>query len=208
METPIFDIKPRQNMSKNYYNRNKRQNANLKELRYIWNGDVNKPIVCSLTKQMGLLEVNGFNSEESDTVMNFDVDHIVTTPNGMGAGISRDKNNHSPSTLLREKWLKYEQHIVVEMMTCWPLLMVVHKHKTMSSLKEPHSLSTFRKEYWTWCLQSEDNFESVCEKYELWRGGANPDTFNYKWFIEHMMDPYKPSITAAYYNLYWNISKR
>jgi len=175
------------------------KNANLPFLQMMYNGDPLEPLRCLITGRLGWLDVPEFGTGVNKKRFILDFNHVrQRVTQSRQAGTSVDKGSFGdPSGWWRTRYLDPEHRgpnyrywhrqrdrelDVFEFITIMPITSEMHSFVTQDSAKNNLTLQDFNKQSWAWCLQNEDNFNTIKEYFNI----EHFAHVTYEWLIDHM----------------------
>jgi len=171
-----------------------KKNSNLPILQLWYNGDPMEPLKCLITGKCAFSIFPNIATGENKMRFDCDFNHIRQYQDGYCAsGISKDKGDFNPSDLFRSHFLHkpvYMMHLL-EFMTMMPVSREIHSYINQDSAKSHITLKNYKKEWWPWGLQSKENFDMFCNKYNI--------DIDYDAFIDHLSDIEHPNIKYNYW---------
>lgn len=171
-----------------------KKNSNLPILQLWYNGNSQEPLKCLISGKCAFSIFPDLITGEYKQRFDCDFNHIRQYQDGACySGVSKDKGVYGPSDIFRTYLLSESVYILylVEFMTIIPVSREMHSYISQDSAKGHITLKNYKKEWWPWGLQSKDNFDNFCSKYDI-----HMDYFD---FIDHLSNIEEPPIKENYW---------
>ncbi len=164
------------------------KNHNLSILNYIYFGDEDFELICSLSKTEAFVEV--WSPTRQSLVLRFrlDFDHIRQQDKSSIDSLLKS----GPSEIFRGFKLDDPsyKHKLLEMLCCWPISTEYHSYKSDDAKHGNIVLTDYEEKLWPWHLKSKNNFDEVCKRFKL--------DLDYEKFINALSDVSFPCIPENY----------
>ena len=151
--------------SKSKYEREEMVKINLPMLRFIYNGDENKPLVClwSSDSLENIIVKNYKTGEDVHNTTMMEIHHMLVEN-----GNSVKKSSQEPSKIISRGDLLYKKSKTIqELMSCIPV--TPNSHRKIHSIDTKLDLDNYPIESRPWVLRSEENFNEFIQKYKKFK---------------------------------------
>ena len=160
------------------------KNRNLPILQFMYHGNELEPLKCVITGNPGFVDFPCLVSENDKQRFDIDFNHIRQEENKEKVGVagkSKDKFKVDPSSIFRAKRLDSSPIDLLEFVTIMPVCKQFHSYITQDSAIGDITLQNYKKEHWTWVLQSKENYNDFFNRYRI-----DVSQLPYEWMIDHL----------------------